>query len=989
MIEVLLRSAKREESILAVKPMSDVPKAALTRPTVRYAMAIGVVVAAFLLRLIVTQYLGIELPPFITLFPAVMIAAILAGLWSGILATVLAVLGTDYLILPPRGHFAIAKTSDIVALALFSAMGILMSLVAEHYRRTLRTIAAYKEKQALACIEQELRESEILYRNLFNSMDEGFCIIEVIFDAEGKAIDYRFLEVNSAFERQTGLHEAVGKRMRDLSPSHEEHWFETYGNIALTGEPAHFVHGAKALNRSYEVSAYRVGEPALHRVAIVFNDISVHVRAEEHIRQLNRVFSMLSDINQTIVREKDLKAMLEAACRIAVDKGKFRMAWIGMIDSVTKELQPIASSGMVNGYLDQVKIDLLDPNDANGPAARCFYTGEHSICNDIERELNRPWRDQALRNGYRSLAAFPLRNEGQIVGLFCLYASEVAFFDDDEMQVLDEMAIDVSYALEVNRHEEDRRKAERELRWRTAFFEAQVESALDGVLVVDSNGKKVLQNQRMNELLRIPKHLFEDPDDAQQRQFVTTLMKNPVQFIGKVDHLNSNPEEVSRDEVELIDGTILERYSSPVRDKTLNYYGRIWTFRDITERRHLEEQFRQAQKMEAIGQLTGGIAHDFNNLLTVILGCSEAIGDQVREDSRLSKMAEMIMGAAQRGADLTHRMLAFARRQTLQPRLVNVNQLLADLESFLRRTLSADIELELIRNGEDCDATVDPSQLENAILNLCVNARDAMPSGGRLIIETSNATLDVDYAAQNPDVIVGEYILVTISDSGCGISSENIGRVFDPFFTTKEVGKGTGLGLSMVYGFAKQSQGHVNIYSELGHGTSVKLYLPHVTRGCEPSNQSQTLIEDLRGSEVILLVEDNASVRDLAKSNLVDLGYQVLEATNGAEALHFIREHKEIDLLFTDVVMPGGLSGRELALKACGLNPTLKVLYCSGYAENAIHHQGLLDKDMQLLNKPYTRLELGRRIRGVLTESWSATEGATRNGKQTHSHLGR
>jgi signal transduction histidine kinase/CheY-like chemotaxis protein len=484
-------------------------------------------------------------------------------------------------------------------------------------------------------------------------------------------------------------------------------------------------------------------------------------------------------------------------------------------------------------------------------------------------------------------------------------------------------------------------------------------------------------------------HLFEDPDDAQQRQFVTTLMKNPVQFIGKVDYLNSNPEEVSRDEVELIDGTILERYSSPVRDKTLNYYGRIWTFRDITERRHLEEQFRQAQKMEAIGQLTGGIAHDFNNLLTVILGCSEAIGDQVREDSRLSKMAEMIMGAAQRGADLTHRMLAFARRQTLQPRLVNVNQLLADLESFLRRTLSADIELELIRNGEDCDATVDPSQLENAILNLCVNARDAMPSGGRLIIETSNATLDVDYAAQNPDVIVGEYILVTISDSGCGISSENIGRVFDPFFTTKEVGKGTGLGLSMVYGFAKQSQGHVNIYSELGHGTSVKLYLPHATRGCEPSNQSQTLIEDLRGSEVILLVEDNASVRDLAKSNLVDLGYQVLEATNGAEALEFIREHKEIDLLFTDVVMPGGLSGRQLALEACGLNPTLKVLYCSGYAENAIHHQGLLDKDMQLLNKPYTRLELGRRIRGVLTESWSATEGATRNGKQTHSHLGR
>ncbi len=280
----------------------------------------------------------------------------------------------------------------------------------------------------------------------------------------------------------------------------------------------------------------------------------------------------------------------------------------------------------------------------------------------------------------------------------------------------------------------------------------------------------------------------------------------------------------------MLDGTILDRYSSPVRDKANNYYGRIWTFRDISERRQLEGQFRQAQKMEAIGQLTGGIAHDFNNLLTVILGCSEVIAEEVKENPHLSKMANMIADAARRGAELTHRMLAFARLQPLQARPVNVNQLIDGMQNFLRRTLSEQIELHLIEGCKGCDALVDPTQLESALLNLCVNARDAMPQGGIITIETGNAVLDPDYAEQNPDVTPGQYVLIAVSDSGFGISHEYLDRVFDPFFTTKGVGKGTGLGLSMVYGFIKQSQGHVRIYSELGHGTSVKLYLPMANR---------------------------------------------------------------------------------------------------------------------------------------------------------------
>jgi len=1060
-------------------------------------MAVLVVAAAFLLRQLMVQGLDLELPTYITFYPAIMIAAILAGLGPGLLATALVVLGTDYVLLPPFGHFAVARGSDAFALAFFAAMGVFISLLAERYRRSQRSISAYElerarrldedrvrqasefkqlaldaaelgtwefrpesggvtvdancrrlfgfqpddvdaqavlvqrihpedapnvdaavmtaltgannglwgtehrviwpdgsvhwlkshgraffdgegESRRAVCLiglsmniterkraEEELRKSELFYRGLFNSMDEGFCIIQMIFDPEGKPADYLFLETNAAFERQTGLHDAAGKRMRELAPSIEGHWFETYGKVAVTGEPVHFFNESAALGRYFEASAYQVGEPEQHHVAVVFSDITARVQADTHIRRLSRTYSVLSDINQCIVREKDTQAMLEAACKIAVEKGQFRMAWVGMVNPETHVLEPVAWSGVVDGYLEQVRVDLRNPNIV-GPAERAFHNGEHSICNDIEHELFRPWREDAVRHGYRSLAAFPLSTAGEIVGVFCLYAGELGFFDAEELKLLDEMAMDISFALEVNRGEVERRKAEERLRWRTAFFEAQVESALDGVLVIDGQGWKILQNQRLNELFKIPRHVYENPDDEVQRKFVAALVKDPSEFDEKIQYLQSHPEEVSRDEIELLDGTILDRYSAPVRDKSGNYYGRIWTFHDITEQRQLESNFRQAQKMEAIGQLTGGIAHDFNNLLTVIMGCSEVLGEEVKENPRLGKMAEMMLGAAQRGAELTHRMLAFARRQTLEPRAVNVNDLLMDMETFLRRTLSADVALDVIQGCVDCEATVDPTQLESAILNLCVNARDAMPGGGTLTIETCNSVLDANYAAQNPEVVPGDYLLVAVSDTGTGITAENLGRVFDPFFTTKGVGKGTGLGLSMVYGFVKQSKGHIKIYSEPGHGTSVKIYLPRADQKSEPSQQSPAPIGELRGSETILLADDNAHVREFAKTQLEYLGYRVFEAGNGTDALQVLRDEAKIDLLFTDVVMPGGMNGRELATEACKLAPGLKVLFTSGYAENAIAHQGLLDKDVLLLNKPYTRLELAGKIRSVL-----------------------
>jgi signal transduction histidine kinase/CheY-like chemotaxis protein len=381
----------------------------------------------------------------------------------------------------------------------------------------------------------------------------------------------------------------------------------------------------------------------------------------------------------------------------------------------------------------------------------------------------------------------------------------------------------------------------------------------------------------------------------------------------------------------------------------------------------LNSRLQQSQRLEAVGQLTGGVAHDFNNLLTVVLGNAELLAEQATDRPQQRQLAETIAAAAQRGAVLTRQLLAFARRQTLDPRAIDVNQLLAALDPMLRRTLGEHIEIETIRGAGLWLALVDAGQLDNAILNLCLNARDAMPSGGRLTLETANAALDAAYAERYPDVAPGQYVMLAVSDTGHGIAPEHLKQVFEPFFTTKPKGKGTGLGLAMVYGFIKQSAGHVSIYSEAGHGTTVKLYLPRAPVGASPAAPAppaQVPVEG--GSERVLVVEDDELVREHACRELRALGYEVLAADGGKAALALIEQHADIALLFTDVVMPG-MSGRSLADAARAMRPGLRVLYTSGYTENAIVHHGRLDSGVKLLPKPYRRAELARAVRGALT----------------------
>jgi PAS domain S-box-containing protein len=405
----------------------------------------------------------------------------------------------------------------------------------------------------------------------------------------------------------------------------------------------------------------------------------------------------------------------------------------------------------------------------------------------------------------------------------------------------------------------------------------------------------------------------------------------------------------------------------PIRDPAGQLLGFAKITRDMTERRAIQEQLHQSQKMEAIGHLTGGVAHDFNNLLTVILGNLDSLWRQLpANETRLRLCVDQATRGAQRAAALTSQLLAFARRQPLNPKPTDVNRLVAGVSDLIRRSLGESVAVESVLGAGLWKVEVDPHQLESALLNLAVNARDAMPQGGKLTIETANAHVDERYAIRYPEVAAGQYALICVTDTGVGMSSEVMARAFDPFFTTKPIGQGTGLGLSQVFGFVKQSGGHIKLYSELGQGTTVKIYLPRLTAADIVHDEPEPSVEP-RGDaqETVLVVEDEDDVRVYSTETLRDLGYTVLDARDGPEALRVLEEHPEVSLLFTDVGLPG-MNGRQLVDAACKQRPGLKVLFTTGYARNAIVHQGRIDPGVELLVKPFTRAQLATRLRAVL-----------------------
>jgi PAS domain S-box-containing protein len=645
--------------------------------------------------------------------------------------------------------------------------------------------------------------------------------------------------------------------------------------------------------------------------------------------------------------------------------------------------------------------------------------------------------------------------------------------------------LDKSYMVAMVRDITERKLAEEQLLWKTALLEAQVHSALDGIMVVDTEKKLILQNQRLNELWNTPEAFVIGNTSPQRLDIVTRQVKNRAQFMEKIDWLYEHPDEASRDEIELIDGKILDRYSAPVRGRDGKFYGRIWNFRDITERKRtearfrrlvdsnaqgvifwnmkggitgandaflnlvgytredleagrmnwsamtppeyqqldnnalkelaatgvcatfekefirrdgtrvpiligaatfednpdegvafvfdltahkkLEQQFRQSQKMEAIGQLASGVAHDFNNILAVI----QIQADLLKTESGLSadalNFAREIGNAAQRAANLTRQLLLFSRKQTMQPRELDLSETINSMMHILRRTLGENIEMQFKFSMQSLYIFADPGMIDQVLLNLAVNARDAMNSSGKLIIETSAAEFDETTPAHSAQIRHGKFICLSVSDTGTGIAPENLSKIFDPFFTTKEVGKGTGLGLATVFGIVQQHQGWINVYSEPGHGATFRIYLPRLARVSDQKFMTPTTESGRGGKETILLVEDENTLRASVQTVLSRLGYRVLDAANGVEAIEVWKQHRaEIQLVLTDMVMPGGMGGKQLGEQLLKDNPKLKIIYASGYSAEVIDKNFPLKEGVNFLAKPFEMQKLAKIIRDNL-----------------------
>jgi PAS domain S-box-containing protein len=502
----------------------------------------------------------------------------------------------------------------------------------------------------------------------------------------------------------------------------------------------------------------------------------------------------------------------------------------------------------------------------------------------------------------------------------------------------------------------------------TSVLESTFNSMAEAVFVIDAKGAVVLSNPAATQMLGYEpgmtiadlwvKNTFCRPDGVtpltvEERPSTTALRGEPVDrreiIVRPVGGGKPVHAAVS---------------SRPMRDAAGEISGASIVFHDITDIQDIERKLHQAQKLEAIGKLTGGVAHDFNNMLTVIAGTTEVLIEELADRPEAQQTAALINQAADRCTELIQHLLAFARRQPLRPRDVDINSVVHDITQLLRPTLGEQIEIDSVLDGEVATAHVDSAQLANSLVNMAINARDAMPRGGKLLVETRKVVLDEAYARANPGVTPGPYVMLAVSDTGTGMPADVRDRVFEPFFTTKEVGKGSGLGLSMVYGFVQQSGGHIKIYSEEGHGTTIRLYLPPSPGAAEAPEAAPAPISV--GDETILVVEDDELVRRFVIAELQSLGYHTVAACDGREALSHVDSGQAFDLLFTDVVMPGGLNGPQLADEVAKRRPGTRVLYTSAYTDNAIVHHGRLDKGVLLLSKPYRKAQLAQMVRLAL-----------------------
>jgi len=932
--------------------------------------------------------------------------------------------------------------------------------------------------------------SEWFYRGSPGGLDVdlGFCVIELRPASDGQPDDYRFIEVNAAFERHAGLKDAAGHWRRSLAPVPEQVWFDRYAAIALTRRAMHFediatTHG----RRHFDVFAYPVGTPEQRRVAVLFSDISA--RKQEETRQ-----AALFTLTDQLAQCEDTASMTDLACRILGETLDVQLVGYGTVDAVAETLtvERDWTTGGARSLAGTVAFRDF------GTYTEDFKRGDTVVV--LDARLDARTRDHAAALEARSARAFvntPVFERGEFVALLYLSTVLPRDWSDAELQFIREVAARTRAAT-ARIEAQDRVRAlaaslERQVRARTWELdrawqlsqELLVVARPDGIIesvnpmwsqllgyaagdIVGTSFVDYVHPEDIDRTLAAFAGILERPlttpfeyrfrhKDGSWRWFAWTgafeegkvyaagrdlardreheealndaadftrlaltsvggvgvwtcdLLQDryvcdsaiaalygvdPVrgsqgvdksEFLGKVhpDDMPKLQEEIARSLSSGTDMALEYRLIQP--DGKVRWVLSRWrTYQDdsgrpvrrtgvgieITHQHKLEEQLRQAQKMEAVGQLTGGLAHDFNNLLAGITGALDLMQLRIRQGrfGDMDRFMTVAQGAARRAAALTHRLLAFSRRQTLDPKPTDINQLVAGMEELIRRTIGPHIALEVVGAIGLWPTLIDPGQLENALLNLCINARDAMPDGGRITIETANKWLDHFTSAQY-DIPEGQYLSLCVTDVGAGMTPQVVARAFEPFFTTKPIGEGTGLGLSMIHGFARQSGGQVRIYSEVGQGTTVCLYLPRYYGSVDaqdPAYERRAEARHAGDGETVLIVDDEPSVRMLVREVLEDLGYNALEAADSVAGLKILQSDAQIDLLVTDVGLPGGMNGRQMADAGRAGRPGLNVLFITGYAENSLIGNGRMEPGMQVMTKPFAMDALAARIKELI-----------------------
>jgi two-component system cell cycle sensor histidine kinase/response regulator CckA len=756
--------------------------------------------------------------------------------------------------------------------------------------------------------EEALRQSEERFRALFQAMTEGVAIHEVLYDDTGAPIDYVIIDINPAYATQSGIvrQDVVGVRASQLYGVGKPPYFDVYERVAATGVPAHFETYFEPLGKHFSISVF---SPGRGQFATVFEDITEHKRAEEQLRRSEAALRQAQRVAHVgnwmwNIKTNQLEWSDEMCHIFGVEKETFSGS---LDDAIARAVHPDDRAKVEQANLAVVKDKKPAP-----------------------LEYRVIWPDGSIRVVWGE-------------------AGELTVDEEGNPSLLTGIVQDIT----------ERKRAE-EARARLA---TAIDQAAESIVITDTAGtiqyvnpafERITGYSRAEAIGQNPRILKSGKQDAAFYQALWAAIAAGQVWQGRLVNRKKDGSLYTED------ATI-----SPVRDESGTIVNYVAVKRDVTRELQLEEQYYQAQKMEAIGRLTAGIAHDFNNMLTAINGFSELISLGMAPDDPLQESVGKVLSSGRRAAGLVRQLLAFSRKQMVQPAAMDLNAVMVNVEEMLKRVIGEDVELRINPASGLWAILADPTQVEQVILNLAVNARDAMPNGGKLTIETANVTLDEAYTAEHLEVQPGEYVLLAVSDTGAGLSAEAKAHLFEPFFTTKELGRGTGLGLATVYGIAKQSGGEVYVYSEEGLGTTFKVYFPRAGQAA-PLASPQVRKDMPVGSETILLVEDDAAIRDLARRVLHMQGYTVLEARNGQEALQAAADFPAaVHLLLTDVVMPGE-SGASLAKQLALSRPGLKTLYMSGYTDNAIAHHGVLDPGIAFLQKPFSPMELARKVRAVL-----------------------